>query len=169
MRLERKDVVTFFVVLILGIIVASQIAIVKVSGNSMSSTYTDGDIIVMRKKKSVEVDDLVIFVPPESWRGPGAATTPFLKRVVASSGDTVSISDDGLYINNSIVRKHRNKCDVDFNHKLVDGEYFALGDNEILSNDAYSQICKGNEDVFIGPDKIIEVGKPLFRIGGRRK
>jgi signal peptidase I len=106
-----------------------------------------------------------VFRPPRRWevvvfRSPTDANHLFVKRVVGLPGETISLRDDGIWINGQSVPKpgggsykirigDRDQC------RLGPAEYFVLGDNSDISDDSRSWL--------IGPgvDANLLVGKPL--------
>lgn len=129
--------------------------VIQVSGDSMSPTLNDGDILVTFNTDQIEYGDLCCV----SWQN-----KMLLKRVIGLPGDTVSIKDDGsVYINDTlldepyVIEKSVGDCDIPFPYKVPDNQIFILGDNRIRSVDSR------NKDIgSITKEQII--GKVLFRI-----
>jgi len=73
----------------------------KVQQKSMQRTLEEDQYVLVDKLTprfdAYNRGDIVVFEPPEDW---GESNTPFIKRVIGESGDTVEIRDDGLvYVN----------------------------------------------------------------------
>lgn len=70
---------------------------VTVSGNSMYGTIQDGDYLIFLNTQDVKKQDIVSFVSPLN------PEDKFVKRVIATAGDTVEYVDDKLYVNGEFV------------------------------------------------------------------
>lgn len=62
---------------------------IRVVGNSMSPTYTSGEVVLIRRTRRVRVGDVVVVEPPyvEEHGPPPAGRRRFIKRVAAVGGD----------------------------------------------------------------------------------
>lgn len=129
--------------------------VIQVSGDSMTPTLNDGDILLTCNTNSVTYGDLCCV----SWQN-----KMLLKRVIGMPGDVISIESDGsVYVNDAlldepyVIEKDRGDCDINFPYEVPDQKIFILGDNRTLSIDSR------NSDIgCIGTEQI--VGKVLFRI-----
>lgn len=134
--------------------------VIQVSGDSMSPTLNDGDVLVTLNTDSVTYGDLCCV----SWQN-----KMLLKRVVGLAGDVISISGDGSVTVNGklldepyVIEKSLGQCDIAFPYEVPADKIFILGDNRMLSVDSR------NSDIgSIGAEQI--VGKVLFRIWPLRK
>lgn len=134
--------------------------VIQVSGDSMSPTLNDGDILVTLNTDSVTYGDLCCV----SWQN-----KMLLKRVVGLAGDVISISGDGSVTVNGklldepyVIEKSLGQCDIAFPYEVPADKIFILGDNRVLSADSR------NSDIgSISADQI--VGKVLFRVWPLRK
>lgn len=127
---------------------------VVVSGSSMSPTLRDGDFLIVNKISYVFGDakkgDIVVFPHNDSY---------YIKRVVATEGDTVKISDGQLYINGKpenaeyLSKEVRTAGDIDIVVKK--DRVFVLGDNRSNSLDSR---------YFGTVEKDILVGKVILRV-----
>ncbi len=138
---------------------------VTVSGNSMESTVSDGDrVLVNRLVYSLsepKAGDVIVFLPNGNEK-----SNYYVKRVVAVPGDTVQIKDGVLYVNGEMYDEEDTEAIVNAGLAeeeitIGEDEYFVLGDNRNSSEDSrYANI--GNVDIeYI-------VGKAWFYYGSIR-
>lgn len=122
---------TLFVILIIGIRVFICTPI-NVSGNSMSSTLKDGDIMLLNKlslKDGIDRFDIVVVKTETNY---------IIKRVIGLPGETISYKDGVLYINGKVYEDKYNLTgtnDID-PVKILDNEYYVMGDNRSISKDS---------------------------------
>lgn len=122
---------TLFVILIIGIRVFICTPI-NVSGNSMSSTLKDGDIMLLNKlslKQGIDRFDIVVVKTESNY---------IIKRVIGLPGETISYKDGVLYINGKVYEDKYNLTgtnDID-PVKILDNEYYVMGDNRSISKDS---------------------------------
>ena len=114
----------------------------RVAGNSMLNTLHDGDMLFMNKigKHFHDYDrgDIVILNAPDF---PGRL---YVKRVVGLPGDTVTLKDEKVYINDEELKEPYTSVDYTlqtsdtYEWYLLDGQYFVRGDHraEGASNDS---------------------------------
>lgn len=129
--------------------------VIQVSGDSMTPTLDDGDILVTYHSKDVTYGDLCCL----SWQN-----KTLLKRVIGLPGDVISIDADGnVFVNQElidepyVIEKSLGDCDISFPYEVPDRKVFILGDNRTLSVDSR------NTDIgCIDKEQII--GKVMFRI-----
>jgi signal peptidase I len=97
--------------------------------------------------------DIVVFHPPITQRGNISSTcqngkyddseTPFIKRVIGVSGDTVEVKNGGVYINGVLLHEPYVNSDGDTapltdvsTWTVPDGCLFVLGDHRVQSQDS---------------------------------
>jgi signal peptidase I len=90
--------------------------------------------------------DIVVFNPPDDWIQGGG--TPFIKRVIGVSGDSVEIKSDGLVYVNEVALDEPYLFSVDGEPQptetsaepprwtVADGELFVMGDHRGSSSDS---------------------------------
>ena len=134
--------------------------VIQVSGDSMTPTLNDGDILLTCNTDSVTYGDLCCV----SWQN-----KMLLKRVIGLPGDVISIEPDGsVYVNDALLdepyvfEKSLGQCDIQFPYKVPDQQIFILGDNRSRSADSRSADigCISREQI---------VGKVLTRIWKGKK
>lgn len=121
---------------------------IPVVGNSMESTLSQGDMVVMERMTQINRFDVVVFRL--------SSGTTYIKRVIGMPGDTLRYQDDQLYINDKPVEEPflakqlkadhlANDFTNDFSlaeltgeQKLGENSYFVLGDNRRTSKDSRS-------------------------------
>lgn len=152
-----KLIIVIIVILLLMIYVVS---ITQVVGNSMSSTLENGDVLILNKFKyrfmDIERGDIISFEYDD--------TKYLIKRVIGLPGDTISISDNTLYINGELYVENYLDENLEYDDfslsslgydTIPEDMYFVLGDNREDSLDS-------REIGLISKDEII--GKVSLRI-----
>lgn len=164
-----REIFSWIMVTIVAVVIATAIVLsfgmqVKVIGDSMEPAIVGGQGVlvdrVLSKIISPEIGDVIVFLPN------GNSNSHFyVKRVVASPGDTVQIIDGSLYVN-GVKGDKESKYDkmedagiAENEIKLKSGEYFVLGDNRNSSEDSRS----ANIGI-VGQSMII--GKAWFKLPG---
>ena len=167
--LKRYFSELLFIMIIAGvaIIFTFNFSVLYVSGESMQPTYADGDVVILKNKKVLEKDDIVVFSLPESW---GEGGYNLVKRVFAVEGDNLKLEYPTATINGQVRDFSEKECYTTKKQEftLKEGEFFVVGDNTANSNDSYFQYCIGLDDYAIKKELIKTYGTEVFRIGGFR-
>lgn len=161
---EALDWVTSIAVaLIIALLIRRFVfTLVRVDGPSMNPTLTHNDtLFTSRLMYTPKVGDIIIFRPPASPK------TPYVKRVIATEGQTVDIDPltgtvtvdgkayDEPYIAEPIQPSRMG--DMEYPFTVPEGTIFVLGDNRNNSHDSR------DSDVGAVPVKNI-IGKAQFRL-----
>jgi signal peptidase I len=119
---------------------------------SMEPTLVEGDRVLVNRLtlhfRSPHRGDVIVFHPPG-----GEGSEPFIKRVVAVGGDTVSVRNGVLWVNGvaqdePFIKEY--PIVEDFPEKTIDSGYvWAMGDNRNNSGDS-RVFGPVNEDEIIG-------------------
>lgn len=117
----------------------------KIPSGSMRPTLIEGDRILVNKFiykfKEPQRGDIVIFRYPEDTK------KDFIKRMIATGGETVEIKDGAIYVNGNLVDSphilreffYYNRGDygaVDQKIAVPPNNYYVLGDNSSSSRDS---------------------------------
>lgn len=120
----------------------------RVSGNSMSPTFTEGQILRFPKESDppVKRGDVAVVDMPPTWEAISRTEGVAVKRVVAVAGDSVSVTAGSLMVNGVQVTDVNPSCRIGaYEYTLQDGEMFLLGDNHAESLDSLSVLCSTEE------------------------
>ena len=144
------------VVAALAILVAMLfLPVLRIYGQSMSSTLHSGDLVVSVKNSSFKTGDVIAFYYNNNI---------LVKRVIATSGQWVDIDLKGnVSVDHNQIdepyldEKSFGEPDIDFPYQVPDERVFVLGDNRAVSVDSRNSSigCITSEQV---------VGKIVFRI-----
>jgi signal peptidase I len=145
------------------LVVTLWMPVLRVYGNSMTPTLTDGDIVVLTKGSDFQTGDIIAFYYNNKI---------LIKRVIATSGDWVDIAEDGIVsVNGEVIdepyvyEKAYGECDLTFPYQVPDNRVFVLGDHRSVSIDSRSsQIGCVSEEQIVG--KLEFRVWPFQRIGG---
>lgn len=163
---HKIDILIVVGIALAAFIFSNNYAILFVQGESMHPTYNHNDVLILKKESELINNDIVVFSPPASW---GSESDKFIKRIIASEGDVLTISGDDLIVNDEIVAHIADKkCNLtgDVSIKLDEDKYFFVGDNYHSSNDSLTQLCNYNKDFLIDESSILMSGKQFKVIGG---
>lgn len=155
-RVLRSTIFSLIVVAATAVLVAVLVLpVLQISGESMTETLQDGDIVVAVNSSKFETGDVVAFYYNNNI---------LVKRVIAYAGDWVDIDEDGnVYVNGAkldepyISDKALGECNIDLPYQVPDGRCFVMGDHRAVSIDSRNTAvgCVSSDMV---------VGKILFRV-----
>ncbi len=163
----KKEAVDWFLSIAVALIIALLIrrfvfTLVRVDGPSMNPTLTHGDtLFTSRLMYTPKVGDIIIFRPPASPK------TPYVKRVIATEGQTVDIdpatgavSVDGKVYDETYIAEPISPSrlgNMEYPYTVPEDTVFVLGDNRNNSHDSR------DSDVGAVPVKNI-IGKAQIRL-----
>lgn len=131
------------------------LVLLQVNGMSMSPTFENGEIVILRQTKKFEKGDVIGFY----YGG-----KILLKRAIGSAGDYIEIDEEGTVLVNGeeidepyLREKTLGKCELDFPYEVPEGMTFVLGDNRAVSIDSRTESLGCVES-----DQI--VGRVVFRM-----
>ena len=136
--------------------------VLRIYGNSMTPTLSESDLVLSIKGSKFETGDVIAFYYNNKV---------LVKRVIAQSGDWVSIDIDGTVSVNGYVidepyvsDKALGECDLEFPFQVPEGRVFVMGDHRATSVDSRSSVigCVAEEQI-VG--KIVLRLWPLKEIG----
>lgn len=156
-KLKSLVLPTLFIVsgMSIGLLVNTFVACkVSVEGVSMNPTYNTGDTLLITKLATPERGDIVTFRKSGKY---------FIKRIIAIPGDTISVQNSKVYVNDNIIEEDYINEDTfeggnieNTEFTLGEEEYFVMGDNRNNSLDSrtFGVVFK---DEIIGT-KLIDLG-----------
>lgn len=129
--------------------------VLQISGDSMTDTLQDGDIVISLKHSKCNAGDMIAFYYNNMI---------LVKRIIATSGQWVDIDEDGnVYVDgvlqeeDYLSEKALGECNIDLPYQVPEGRYFVMGDHRSVSIDSR------NSTVGCVSDEMI-VGKIITRI-----
>lgn len=156
LRILRNTISSLIVVAALAVLTATLLLpVLRVTGSSMTPTLQNDELVICQKKGDFEKGDVVAFYYNNKI---------LLKRVIAVSGDYITIDSDGtVFVNGEeldepyVSEKALGECDLEFPYQVPDERIFVMGDHRETSVDSRSgQIgCVAEESV---------IGKVFLRI-----
>lgn len=112
--------------------------VLQVSGDSMSPTLQNGDVLVLAKEENFKAGDICGFY----WQN-----KILLKRIIGLPGDVISIDLDGRVTVNGepleepyVESLALGECDIDFPYQVPEDRYFVMGDHRATSVDSRSTV-----------------------------
>lgn len=138
-RVLRSTIFVLITVAAAAVLVATLwMPVLQISGNSMSPTLTDGEIVVSWKGSGWEPGDIIAFYYENKI---------LVKRVIAGPGDGVNIDEDGtVYINDVelhepyLVEKALGDCNIALPYQVPESKIFVMGDHRSVSLDSRNTV-----------------------------
>ncbi len=152
----KSTIAVLVVVAALAILAATLwLPVLRIYGNSMTPTLSEGNIVVTVKTTEFQPGDVIAFYYNNKL---------LVKRVIAGPGDWVDIADDGtVYVNGKeleepyLEEKALGETNIDYPYQVPEDRWFVMGDHRSVSLDSRTKA--------IGP--IAEeqiVGKLVWRL-----
>ena len=152
----RGTLYSLAVVAAVAILIATLwMPVLQITGVSMDPTLVDGQFVVALKNSDFEPGDITAFYYNNKI---------LIKRVIASAGDWVDISENGdVYVNGVLLEepyikeKSLGECNIEFPYQVPDGKVFVMGDDRAVSLDSRTTA--------VGPvSKEQVLGRVVFRV-----
>lgn len=138
---------TLLLAVILYFAIDAVFARVRVENISMENTVMPGDLLVVNKLAyklgPYHTGDIVVFHNPLDVK------EDFIKRIIGTPGDTVSIHNEQVMVNGVVLHENyiREAPDYDGDWVVPQGNIFVLGDNRNQSDDSHSWGFVPDKDV----------------------
>ncbi len=136
-RLLASTLGFLLVIAAIAVLVAVSIfPVLRIHGSSMYPTLQNGQFVVAIKNNEYQTGDIVAFYYNNSI---------LVKRVIASQGEWVQISEDGTVYKNGelleepyVKEKALGECDIELPYQVPDSKIFVMGDYRSVSVDSRS-------------------------------
>ena len=152
----RSTVFTLITVAAIAVLVATLfLPVLQIYGSSMTPSLNEGEVVVSVKGSAFEPGDVVAFYYNNKI---------LVKRVIATAGDWVDISEEGtVYVNGKaldepyLTEKAYGDTNIDLPYQVPDERVFVMGDHRATSVDSRNTAvgCVAEEQV---------VGKIVFKV-----
>ena len=162
-RTLRSTIFSLIVVAAAAVLVAILLLpILQISGNSMTDTLHDQDIVVAMRGSKTQTGDVVAFYYNNKI---------LVKRVIASSGQWVNIDKAGnVYVDGTmldepyITEKALGDCNIKLPYQVPENRVFVMGDHRSVSIDSRNTTvgCVAEEQI-VG--KLLFCAWPFERLG----
>ena len=162
-RVLRSTVFSLLVVAAISVLVAMLVLpVLQISGESMTETLYDQDIVVALNGSGYETGDIIAFYYNNAI---------LIKRVIATAGDWVDIDSDGtVYVNGValdepyVSEKAVGECNITLPYQVPDNRCFVMGDHRSTSIDSRNTaVGCVNTDMVLG--RILLRVWPLSELG----
>lgn len=126
MKEKFREYIPYILIVIVVLLIRLFVfSTVRVHGESMFPNLHEGDIMILNKIgyrfSDIKRFDIVVVDFKDS---------KLIKRVIGLPGDTVAYKDNILYVNDEEIKdKYNDIVQSDFEVKLLNDEYFVMGDN----------------------------------------
>ena len=155
-KILRNTVSSLLVVAAIAVLISMLfLPVLRVTGSSMTPTMQNDELIICSKRSNFKSGDIVAFYYNNKI---------LLKRVIATAGDVINITEDGtVFVNGQALdepyvnEKAFGECDIELPYQVPDNRIFVMGDHRSVSVDSRSTVvgCIADENV---------IGKVIFRI-----
>lgn len=159
-KVLQGTAVILTVALVVAFYLASQrLMLVTVRGNSMGDTLESGSVVLCQKGAKPQRGELVLFAYQDAL---------LIKRVVALGGDEVSVNENGVTVNGSLLTEpyatgdDSYMSDIAYPVRVPPDELFVMGDDRTVSVDSRSSTfgTVSTDTVLARPQAVVW---PLFR------
>lgn len=141
----RGTIYALVMVAALAVLISSLVLpVMQISGESMTPTLADGEIIVLLKIKNLKPGNLCSF----TWNN-----RTLIKRIIAGPGKWVMIDENGIVSvadekdgeykeleEPYVSEQGLGECDIEFPYQVPEDSYFAMGDKRSSSIDSRSSV-----------------------------
>lgn len=142
----RENLRVIAIALVIAFIIRTFIAEPRyIPSDSMLPTLELGDRLVVEKVSYnfhlPQVGDIIVFEPPLGLQVQGYQKgQAFIKRIIATAGDTIAVAHGQVYRNNQLLKEDYILEMPNYNLPSVQvpaGQFFVMGDNRNNSNDSH--------------------------------
>jgi len=135
----REVLLTVVLALVIFLLLHATVQSFIVVGSSMEPNFQEGERLVTNKLvyklHQPERGEVIVFHPPNNQQ------TDYIKRVIALPGDSVEVKNGVVYVNGTKLDEPYIKEPPAYTlteRKILENEYFVLGDNRNSSNDSHN-------------------------------